>query len=107
MAIKIIPVRFDSPDFNFQIDLDGAIYGFRFVLNTRTNRYSVTILTETGELIVAGVALTSNWKPFGRFKDLRLPPGRFFTMDTTGENQEPNEDNFGDTVLFCYEEALA
>lgn len=107
MAIKNIPVNFNSPDFNFQIDLDGTVYGFRFILNERTGRYSMTISTEAGEPIVAGLALTTNWKILSRFKDTRLPKGRLFTVDMTGGNNEPNQDNFGDTVLLCYDEATA
>lgn len=105
MALKEIPVNFASPDFNFQIDLDGVVYGFRFILNTRTGRYSMSIFTEAGEPIVTGLAVVTNWKPFKRFKDTRLPPGEIFTMDVTGGTTEPDEVNFGDTILLCYNEA--
>lgn len=106
MAIRKIPVRFDSPDFSFQIELDGSIFGFRFVLNERTGRYAMTISTADGTPLVAGIAVTTNWKIIDRFKYLGMPLGRMFTLDTTEKNQEPNEINFGDTVILCYDEAV-
>lgn len=105
MATWKIPVKFASPDFNFQIDLDGSIYGFRFIYNARTDRFSMEIQDQDGNAIVSGVAVVCNWKPIARFKDTRLPPGKLFTMDVTGMNTEPNAVTFGDTVLLCYEEA--
>lgn len=105
MAIWSVPVKFNSPDFNFQIDLDGTIYGFRFILNERTGRYSMSIATEAGDEIVSGIALVTNWAVIDRFADTRLPPGLLFTCDMTGGNNEPDEVNFGDSVLLCYDEA--
>lgn len=107
MALWSLPIKFASPDFNFQVELDGVVFGLRFVLNERSGRYSVSIFTEAGDPIVIGVMLTTNWKPFSRFKDPRLPKGRFFTMDVTGGTSEPDEVNIGDTVLLCYDEATA
>jgi hypothetical protein len=105
MAIKQIPTNFPSPDFRFDIELDGTVYGFRFVYNERTDRYAMSIFTETGDEIVTGVAVVSNWKLLDRFKDTRLPPGRLFTMDVTGGTAEPTKETFGDTVVLCYDEA--
>lgn len=104
MALVQIPVNFNAPDFEFQIDLDGVVYGFRFTLNERTDRYSMTVSTEAGDVIVAGVAVVTNWKILERFKDERLPPGEIFTMDTTGGTDEPSPANFGSTILLCYNE---
>ena len=106
MAILEIPTFYDSPDFTFQITLDQILYGFRFVLNERTGRYSMTIVDATGNIIVAGIAVVTNWRLIERFKDVRLPPGKLFTCDMTGGNNEPNSDNFGVTNLLLYSEAL-
>lgn len=106
MAIISIPVKFASPDFTFQITLDAVVYQFRFCLNERGGRYSMTIYTEAGDEIISGVAVVTNWKPLARFRDERLPPGLIFTCDMTGGTDEPNEVNFGDTILLCYQEAL-
>lgn len=107
MAIWSIPVQFKSPDFSFQIDLDGIIFGFRFTYNARTDRFSMEIQDQLGNAIVSGIALTVNWKVLARFKDSSLPPGDLFTMDITGGNNEPSAVNFGDTILLCYDEANA
>lgn len=105
MAIVSVPVKFLSPDFTYQIDLDLVVYTLRFCLNERTGRYSMTISTEAGVEIIAGVAVVTNWVLLNRFKDARLPPGILFTCDMTGGTDEPNETNLGDTILLCYQEA--
>ena len=107
MALIEIPIRYDSPDFTFQIALDKITYGFRFVLNERTGRYSMTIMNESGDIILAGLAVVTNWKLIDRFKDTRLPPGRLFTIDMTDGNNEPDSDNMGVSVLMLYDEALS
>lgn len=107
MAIWSIPVNFSTPDFSFQIDLDGTIFGFRFCYNERTDRWSMSISDGVGNPIVSGIAVVTNWKLLQRFKTPGLPPGQLFTMDITGGNTEPGEVNFGDTVLLCYSEALS
>lgn len=105
MGLFKIPVKFGSPDFSFQIDLDKTIYGFHFLYNERTDRFSMEIQDQAGNAIVSGVAVVTNWQPLSRFKDPALPKGLLFTMDSTGGNNEPNSVNFGDTVLLCYQEA--
>lgn len=107
MAIKKIPVSFNSPDFNFQIELDLVVFGFRFIWNERTNRFSLSITTEEGVELVSGITVVTNWKLLARFKDSRLPLGQLFTADMTGGSTEPDPVTFGDTVLLCYNEALA
>lgn len=107
MAIWSIPVKFNQPDFSFQIDLDNVVYGFRFIYNARTDRFSMEIQDQLGNAIVSGIAVVTNWKPLARFKDPALPPGQLFTMDITGGNNEPGAVNFGDSILLCYNEATA
>lgn len=105
MASFKIPVKFKSPDFSFQIDLDKTIFGFRFRYNERTDRFSMEIQDQAGNAIISGVAMVSNWPVLSRFKSSLLPKGLLFTMDATGGSNEPNAINFGDTVLLCYQEA--
>lgn len=107
MAMWKLPIKFASPDFSFQIELDNVVYGFRFIYNARTDRYSMEIQDQAGNALVSGVAVVSNWKPLARFKNPALPPGELFTMDVTGMNNEPNAVNFGDTILLCYNEAAS
>lgn len=107
MATWKIPIKFISPDFNFQIELDAVIYGFRFVYNERADRWSMEIQDALGNALVSGLRVVTNWKPLARFKTPGLPPGFLFTMDVTGGSTEPTELTFGSTVLLCYVEANA
>lgn len=100
--MKNIPVNFSSPDFSMQVELDGVVYGLRFIYNERSKRFSLSISTEAGEPIVSGIFVVSNYPLLARFRDLRLPKGVLFTMDTTSSGLEPDADSFGDAVLLVY-----
>lgn len=105
MALWSIPINFQAPDFTFQIDLDGLIYGFHFMYNERVDGWTMEIQQADGTPIVSGLQVVTGWKPLARFVDPRLPPGELFTMDITGQSNEPDDVNFGDTILLCYNEA--
>lgn len=104
MALREIPITPD-PDSIFQVELDKIVYQIRLTLNERTGRFKMDILTETGDPIVEGVACVVNFPLVKKFKDSRMPAGDLFFWDSTGKNQEPNEDNLGTEVVLLYQEA--
>lgn len=105
MAIREIPIRSDIPSYQFQITLEGVVYTMRFYFNTRLDRWIMDVSNVDGELIVAGIPLLVNLPLLDRFRDERLPPGRFILIDETGENRNPSRDSMGDDYKLLYQEA--
>ena len=105
MAIIQIPVTSNIPDSQFSIDLQGTVYLLRFKLNERINRFTMDILLEDGTPLVEGVMITADWLFMDRFKDSRLPAGKFLVIDNEDLSREPGVDSFGVTHTMVYVEA--
>jgi len=56
--------------------------------------------------IVSGVPMLFGLILFDRFKDIRMPPGRFLIIDETGEGRSPGRIGFGDDFKLIYREAV-
>ena len=106
MAILTIPVRTDLPAYEFSLSLEGATYYFSFEWNERGEFWTMDILDQNQEYIIAGIRMVSNIDLLGRFKDVRLPKGIFLLLDTSGKNRDPSFDNFGTEVLLTYIESI-
>lgn len=105
MALIQIPFDPQQPDHVFSLELELVVYQFHFRLNARSNRWTMSILTEDGVLIAGGIPLVVSWPLTQRFRREELPPGEFYVLDLTGNNQEPGENSFGDTHALLYQES--
>lgn len=104
MSIKEIPVRNDFPAYSFSIDLDGVNYILSFKHNSRMDKWVMSIADSEGVAIVEGLAILTNVPLTQGLTIDRLPPGKFIAIDETGNNENPNEENFGTNVKLLYEE---
>jgi hypothetical protein len=106
MAILELPVKNAMPDFQFTSDFEGVSYTLRFTWNERAGVWSMSIGDAQGNVIVGGIAIVVNWLLLDRFKDSRLPAGKLFTWDSSGQGREITDRNdLGDRVLVMYQEA--
>lgn len=103
--ISEIQIDRNTPDQKFSIDLEGTVYVFRVMWNSRTGRWTLSIYEEDETPIVLGVAVVSELDLLAPYADSRLPPGQLFASDVTGKTREPTDDNFGDSVLLLYVDA--
>lgn len=85
-----IPTVAGVPYYTLRTRLDGRDYNMRFAWNERAERWHLDIMTDTGELLVAGIKLVANW-PLLRFyhSDSRLPPGELSVIDLTPDGSPP------------------
>ena len=106
MAILELPVKSVMPDFQFTTDFEGVAYTLRFTWNERGGVWSMTIGDAQANPIVQGIPLVVNWLLLDRFKDTRLPPGKLFTWDSSGQGKEIGDRlELGDRVLLLYQES--
>ena len=97
-----IPLRNDLVDFDFQVELDGQTYGFRFLWNFREEKWFGSIFDADGQPIVEGVKAVVDWPWLRRYQDSRMPPGVLQFMDTTGEQADPGLEDLGSRTLLLY-----
>lgn len=105
MAALKMPIRTDIPAYDFSLTLEGVIYFFSFEWNERGQYWSMDILDQDQNHLVAGVRMTVNVDLLGRFKNTSLPPGTFLLLDSSGKNLDPTAINFGTVVELFYIES--
>lgn len=106
MAVKKIPLRNDSPNYDFQIALDGVVYGFEFQWNERCACWTFDLKDASGNVLVGGVQVVVNYPILSRFKQATLPPGVLFFWDSTGAGSDPQAiSDLGQRIILFYQEA--
>jgi hypothetical protein len=102
MAISTIPVRSDLESYSLTIALDGTTYGFDFHWNARMGKWIFDLYDSTLSPILEDLPVYVGQFPLVRFQDARLPPGILYFFDTTGQDLDPGQDDFGTRVLMIY-----
>lgn len=106
MAVVEMPVRNDLPDYQFKQELEGTVYTFNFRYNERFACWIMDISDETNENpIILGTPVQTDVDILSRFIFSELPPGQFICIDETGEQRNPDRDNFGIEVKLFYVES--
>lgn len=85
MAV-IIPWQ-DSPDFQFEVSLDGTVYLFRARWNVRAEAWALDILTRATTPLILGIRVAHSVDLLAATV-LGAPPGAMYVMgpDPTYEN---------------------
>ncbi len=105
MAIVALPISADVPKQRFTIALDGAVYGFSFLYNTRAEAWMMTIRSADEQILAAGIAVRLGVDLLAPYSDARFPAGRLFVVNFSEQYTEADRDNFGRDVGIVYQEA--
>lgn len=105
MAYLLIPVRTDIPAYDFSLALEGVNYYFSFEWNERGQFWTMDILDQDQNYLVAGVRMVSGIDLLSRFKNTKLPPGIFILNDTSSKGRDPSFFNFGTEIIMFYRES--
>ena len=99
----IIPTR-PEPEYEFRIALDGTPYRIVKRWNTRSEHWTLDILTDARERIISGLKLVIDYTLLRHHVDPRLPPGEFIALDPRGNRViRPGRDSFTDgSVILAY-----
>ena len=100
-----IPVRSDIPAYEFQITLEDTPYRLSFRFNARSARWTMDIKDQAGVSILCGIVILVGSDLSSRFRAVGGPPGRFFAVDSSGQDLPPTQADLGNRVLLYYEEA--
>ena len=63
------------------------------------------IKNQQGDSILSGIPILVGSDLTARFRAVDGPPGRFFAVDSSNQDQPPTEADLGNRVLLYYEEA--
>ena len=92
MAILVIPVANDSPNFRQRTALDGRDYLLTLVHNQRLGRWFMSIADQDGVPIAQGLRVVTNYPLLLTVLDRRRPPGEIYAIDLQGSNELPIEE---------------
>ena len=105
MAVIELPLRSDFKSYQFQADLEGTTYTFRFRFNSRIQNWVMDIADAADNDILNGVVVLTNVPLTDQYVKEGLPPGRFIAIDESGEDKDAGESDLGNDVKVVYEEA--
>ena len=99
-----VPVASLNAKSSQTVALDDTVYRFVFTFNTRCLSWHLDVQEQDGTEIVQGIKLLPNIDLLGRHKDIRLPKGRLFAIDTEeGEDGiRPEKNQLGTKLRLLY-----
>lgn len=98
-----IPVRTTTDTYLFAVELTGKVYDMRLHYNQRETHWYLDISRNDTD-IVKGVKLVHSDDLLSQFRAYDIPEGKLIIYDITGNYRDPDADNFGENVLFQYED---
>lgn len=102
MATLLLPLRSDSPHFDFQVELEGTTFGFELKWNSRDEAWYLTVRAADDTIVLAGLKLVVRHPLLSRYRRLGLPKGELEAVDTTGKDAEAGLNDLGVRVLLLY-----
>lgn len=101
-----IPVRVDTSNYKFNLDLEGVNYTFEFSLNQRWNKWMLKIFDNLENLLLSGIPMQTEVGLTTRFFIDNLFPGFLYVIDTEGTTEDMEDINdFGDRFKLLYTES--
>ncbi|MGB0768850.1 MAG: phage baseplate plug family protein [Phycisphaeraceae bacterium] len=105
------PKRTERPAFRFRTLLDGTIYGFRFVWNSRLFRWYFDLADSAGNTIASGIAIVTGADLLaaipngpGPNNDPK-PPGQLYVVDDSGAGRLPTRNGWRSDFRMIYRDA--
>lgn len=83
----IIPTDTQLATYEFSVELEAAVYRFRFQFNERDKSWFFDVLTEDGTPIRQGIKAVTNFPLLRQIAKPERPPGELYCVDTTGEDK--------------------
>lgn len=97
-----LPIKSDSPAFKRSYRLDGIVIQLAFQWSDRRQLWTVDVLTDESQPILAGRVLVAGRALFLRARDPALPPGELILIDTHDEGATPGRNDLGDRHQLIY-----
>lgn len=104
MAFFNIPIPSTIIPFDLQIELDGELFLLKFVYQHRTGHWAMTIV-RAGVVVLSNIKVVNTddlLKQYDHLED--LPIGTIIISDQDLVDSDPDDINFGDRVLFMYQD---
>jgi len=102
MSFVKIPIRNDIFAYTMRVELDFVIYTLGFRYNRREDRWVMDISDEQNTPLLFGIILQTGIPLKLGMIGEGLPPRDFYCVHTSGENIDPDLNNFGTDITLLY-----
>lgn len=92
----------DLPDFTQTITIGSTPYVFRAKWNVNHEYWTLDVLSQAGDLVIAGCKLVLNVEVFSRYRIPGLPPGFMIPLPVSSPVDRIDRENIGQTVRIYY-----
>lgn len=103
--IKTIPVKNGVYANKFTTEFSGKVYELIFHYNLRESKWYMDLRREDVD-ILSGVKVVNSTDLLAQYTAYDIPEGKILITDLNNLYQDPDSDNFGQTVLFQYDDLL-
>jgi len=97
-----IPVRSVTDAYRMSVELSGTVYEFSMHYNARDSHWYMSLYRED-EAVLLGIKIVHSSDLLAQFYARDIPVGILSVTDITGTYRDPDDSNFGTTVLLQYE----
>ncbi len=100
--IYYLPARTDLQHYDYQTDLEGAVYTLELYWDQRSECWLLSVYDAESNPIVSDRKVLLGSPLLGRGNRPSGPPGTMIAIDTTGANVEAGISDLGDRVQLVY-----
>jgi hypothetical protein len=105
MALLQIPFDRTRGNQLTRVELEGVLYGLKFLWNSRLNSWTLEVQSADGTPIVSGVHVVADYSLLSHYTSQNLFSGRLFCLDMDNSQGTPNADTLGVNYQFFYQES--
>jgi hypothetical protein len=98
-----IPTTSNASAYKQRLTLDNEAYEFKFEWNIRDESWTMSIFTDDGTQLAAGIKLTVNFALSNRYKYIEnFLQGEIIAVDMSNTGTRIGRDDLGSRVLLMY-----
>lgn len=107
MSLRLLTIPLDeSNNWEQVVVLDDREFRLTIEWSVREGAWYVSIASQDGVMLAAGLRLVEGTNVLRRETDPRLPQGKLMLADTTGRREETDRDSIGGRWVLVYDEAV-
>lgn len=105
MPVRKLPVRPGVPHQQFQVELEGVLYGIQLRWNERADAWALTLRDAAGTALCEGVRVCLGTALLPSRRGSAFPPGELLLVDRDAKDVEPGLADLGARTELVYLDA--
>lgn len=105
MAISILPLTPKLPFYDFDVELDGALFRLEFRFNGRDDAWYMKVSDLEDNILRCGIKIIDEWPLLRRWATVDAPEGEIIAVNQGTASGPPSLEELATDVLLHYLDA--